>query len=85
MKKLVEKLKVFFGKVRFSFEGFGDCLRTWRRDFHNWFLDHVSTMKTLCVGICIGLLISLKAVVKYMCFTQYDAIKEYVAFTNTGV
>lgn len=85
MKKLVEKLKEFFRKARSFFEGFGDCLRTWGRDFHNWFLDHVSTMKTLCVGICIGLLISLKAVVKYMCFTQYDAIKEYVAFMSTGV
>ena len=79
MKKLVEKLKGFFGKARIFFEGFGDCLRTWRHDFHNWFLDHVSTMKTLCVGICIGLLISLKTLVKYLVCTQY------VAFEKMGV
>lgn len=79
MKKLVEKLKEFFGKARIFFEGFGDRLRTWRRDFHNWFLDHVSTMKTLCVGICIGLLISLKTLVKYLVCTQY------VAFEKMGV
>lgn len=79
MKKLVEKLKGFFGKARIFFEGFGDCLRTWGRDFHNWFLDHVSTMKTLCVGICIGLLISLKTLVKYLVCTQY------VAFEKMGV
>ena len=72
MKKLVEKLKGFFGKARIFFEGFGDCLRT-------WFLDHVSTMKTLCVGICIGLLISLKTLVKYLVCTQY------VAFEKMGV
>ena len=79
MKKLVEKLKGFFGKARIFFEGFGDCLRTWRRDFHNWFLDHASAMKTLCVGICIGLLISLKTLVKYLVCTQY------VAFEKMGV
>lgn len=79
MKKLVEKLKGFFGKARIFFKGFGDCLRTWGRDFHNWFLDHVSTMKTLCVGICIGLLISLKTLVKYLVCTQY------VAFEKMGV
>ena len=72
MKKLVEKLKEFF-------EGFGDCLRTWRRDFHNWFLDTVSTTHTVCVGICIGLLISLKTLVKYLVCTQY------VAFEKMGV
>lgn len=79
MKKLVEKLKVFFWKARIFFEGFGDCLRTWRRDFHNWFLDHVSTMKTLCAGICIGLLISLKTLIKYLVCTQY------VVFEKMGV
>lgn len=79
MKKLVEKLKEFFRKARNFFEGFGDCLRTWGRDFHNWFLDHVSTMKTLCVGICIGLLISLKTLIKYLVCTQY------VAFEKMGV
>lgn len=79
MKKLVEKLKVFFWKARNFFEGFGDCLRTWGRDFHNWFLNHVPTMKTLCVGICIGLLISLKTLVKYLVCAQY------VAFEKMGV
>ena len=79
MKKLVEKLKEFFEKARIFFEGFGDCLRTWRRDFHNWFLDHVSTMKTLCVGICIALLISLKTLVKYLVCMQS------VAFEKMGV
>ena len=79
MKKLVEKLKVFFWKARIFFKSFGDCLRTWGRDFHNWLLDHVSTMKTLCVGICIGLLISLKTLVKYLVCTQY------VAFEKMGV
>lgn len=79
MKKLVEKLKVFFWKARIFFKGFGDCLRTWGRDFHNWLLEHVSTMKTLCVGICIGLLISLKTLVKYLVCTQY------VAFEKMGV
>ena len=79
MKKLVEKLKVFFWKAKIFFKGFGDCLRTWGRDFHNWLLDHVSTMKTLCVGICIGLLISLKTLVKYLVCTQY------VAFEKMGV
>jgi hypothetical protein len=39
----------------------------------------VSTMKTLCVGICIGLLISLKTLVKYLVCTQY------VAFEKMGV
>lgn len=79
MKKLVEKLKVFFWKAKIFFKGFGDCLRTWGRDFHNWLLEHVSTMKTLCVGICIGLLISLKTLVKYLVCTQY------VAFEKMGV
>lgn len=79
MKKLVEKLKEFFRKVKFFFGCLGDYMRTWRRDFHNWFLDHVSTMKTLCVGICIGLLISLKTLVKYLVCTQY------VAFEKMGV
>ena len=79
MKKLVEKLKGFFGKARIFFEGFGDYLRTWGRDFHNWFLNHVPTMKTLCVGICIGLLISLKTLVKYLVCMQY------VAFEKMGV
>lgn len=78
MKKLVERLKEFFGKARIFFKGFGDCLRTWGRDFHNWFLDHVSTMKTLCVGICIGLLISLKTLIKYL-------VAGYVAFGKMGV
>lgn len=79
MKKLVEKLKVFFWKAKIFFKDFGDCLRTWGRDFHNWLLNHVSTMKTLCVGICIGLLISLKTLVKYLVCTQY------VAFEKMGV
>lgn len=66
MKKLVEKLKEFFGKakVRCVVTKIEDGVRTKSRDLHNWFIEHLPTMKTLCIGVAIGLLISLKTLVK---------------------
>ena len=66
MKKMVEKLKEFFGKakVRYVVTKIEDGVRTKSRDLHNWFVEHLPTMKPLCIGVAIGLLISLKTLVK---------------------
>lgn len=68
MKKLVEKLKEFFGKakVKYVVTKIEDGVRTKSRDLHNWLVEHLPTMKTLCIGVAIGLLISLKTLVKFL-------------------
>ncbi len=69
MKKLVEKLKEFFGKakVRYVVTKIEDGVRTKSRDLHNWLVEHLPTMKTLCIGVAIGLLIPLRHLLSVFC------------------
>lgn len=50
MKKLIARLKEFFQTA-------GDFIKTYSRDVHNWFVEHISTIKTFFAGMGIGLLI----------------------------